>query len=112
MSDFDIKQHATGPAFEGRLVSGIAPVNIEGATARFRMRRAPGGATVIDSAAVIVNGATGDVAYHWGAGDTATPGDYLAEFDVTLPGGEKITVPTGGYKTITITPAIAGIPTV
>lgn len=48
-------------------------------------------APVVDAQACTITEATGLVAYAWQVGDTDTPGDYIAEFVVTLATGEPAT---------------------
>ncbi len=65
------------------------------------------GTTAVNAAAAIDNAATGIVSYAWGLTDTATPGDYLAEFEVTWTGGKKQTFPSPGYVTVYVSPELA-----
>lgn len=104
-SDFSIKAHDQLPALRVQLqtASDGAPVDLTNATSvKFIMTVTVGGATTISSAAVIENAVQGIVRYDWTAANTATPGQYLGEFEVTWTGGKKQTFPTGQYITIAI----------
>jgi Rib/alpha/Esp surface antigen-like repeat protein len=44
----------------------------------------------------VVDAETDRVSYAWQAGDTDTPGDYMAEWEVTYEDGKKKTFPVAG----------------
>lgn len=106
--DFYIKAGDTySPINRTLLDANNAPMDISAATGvRFHMQPVHGG-TFIDRAAQVVNAAQGTVRYAWQAGDTATPGMYLAEWEVTYAGGATETFPNGGYDVVLITAAVA-----
>lgn len=102
--DFFLKKGDTEPAFERTLedVDGTE-VNLSGASVVFLMRKRGETATVVDAAADIdADPSSGLVSYAWAAGDTDTPGDYDAEFEVTFDGGGVQTFPNAGYLHIRI----------
>ena len=68
------------------------PIDLTGPTVRFLMQTAPGN-VVANQPATITSATRGEVAYQWAAADTANPGTYSAEFEITLPGGRKRTHP-------------------
>ena len=105
---FYIKQGDTSPYLQVTLKDGDgAVVNLTGATAVFSMRRG-GSTTVSEQSATVVSPATaGVVRYTWGASDTATPGMYEGEFEVTFSGGEIQTYPNAGYIEINVLEQIA-----
>jgi hypothetical protein len=50
----------------------------------------------------VVDALTGKVRYDWQGTETDTPGEYIAEWEIGLPGGIKMTVPNDGYITVSI----------
>lgn len=48
------------------------------------------------------------VTYVWQTGDTAVPGDYVGEFQVTFADGSEQSFPTAGYFTLSIEPSLVG----
>jgi hypothetical protein len=75
------------------------------------LMRASGAATpVVDATAswsTATTGATvGFVMYAWASGQTATPGHYQAEVEVTFPGDITETYPNRGFLSVEINPAI------
>lgn len=109
MSDFTIAQGDTQPIFQATLVRGDGTVqDLTGATVKLTVQSVAGGTPpVSDATCVVVNPPTaGVVQYQWLVADTATPGDYLAEFHVTLPGGQAVTFPTLGELELTIRPKL------
>lgn len=105
MADFKIKSHDTLPALRVQLQNerDQSLVDLTNATAaKFLMTRTVGGAIVVSAAAVIENAVQGIVRYDWIAADTATPGSFLGEFEITWTGGKKQTFPTGSYITIDV----------
>lgn len=103
-SDFTIKAHDTAPSIQASLTSNGAAVDLTGATGvSFIMKPSLGTGTAVKSVAVIVSPPTaGVVRYDWASTDTATPGDYLAEWEVTWSASKKQTFPTLTYHTITV----------
>jgi hypothetical protein len=86
----------TGPLITGVIHSGDdeAPEDLTDATVRFQMRRASDRRLMIDKAAEIDVAASGEVHYTLGPNDTAIPGDYVLEWQVTYPNGRKQTTAT------------------
>jgi baseplate upper protein BppU len=108
MSDFHIKQGDRLPVVDAFLkrADGTA-VNLAGTTVRFLMRYRGTGTAAIVAAAAIVDAPTGRVQYAWAAADTATPGDYEAEFEVAFADGRQQTFPADGYIAVRIMRQVA-----
>lgn len=110
MSDFTIKQGDRLPRLRQVLTDGAnAPLDLTGVTAvTFRMRPQNGGplVTLTGTAAVVAPATSGTVEYSWGAGDTATRGDYFGEWVLTYAGAVTRTVPAPGYVTVEVAPAL------
>lgn len=70
------------------------------AEVHFQMRRAADRRLMIDREAEIVDAVSGEVSYALQANDTAIPGDYVIEWQVTYPSGRKQT--TANLKSVTI----------
>lgn len=106
MDPFVIKQGDTLPFISAILNDDGTPIVIpEGATARFVMRArsrcGASGAQKVDAAAMIDDGAAGEVHYEWAAGDTDTPGLYDAEFKIDDDGAIS-TYPSNGYIPVVV----------
>lgn len=102
-SDFTLKAHDTMPPIQATLSSGGSAMNLTTATSvKFIMKAVAGLTAKVASPAVIVTPASGVVRYDWATGDTDTPGDYTAEWEITWAAGKKQTVPTLTYHTVTI----------
>jgi hypothetical protein len=114
---FIIKQGDTQPSLAATLSDDNGAIVIPGgATVSFVMRKAADAcgcscedesapvrpAVKVSRAAVIVNGAAGQVRYDWAAGDTDEAGDFSGEFKVSVAGAIT-TYPSSGYIPITIT---------
>jgi hypothetical protein len=83
--------------------AGVA-LNLSLATVTFRMRlRGSATLATLTGAASVVDALTGVVEFAWGAGDSAAPGVFDAEWILTYAGGTQ-TVPTAGYVTVVIEP--------
>lgn len=105
---FIIKQGDTSPSLVATLLSSSRePAALTGATVQFHMRGSRASATPITGEATIVDPTAGQVRYDWATGDTATAGDYIAEFEVTYLDGAIETFPNDGYMDVTIQEAIA-----
>jgi hypothetical protein len=103
MSDFFLKAGDTKPSISATLTVGGAPVgDLTGAAVRFRLREQASGVLKVDAPAVIVNPATCAVRYDWLAGDTDTPGRYLAEWGVVYSDGSEQTVPNANFERVRI----------
>ena len=98
---FYIKQNDTKPSLFAQLLSEGSAIDLTGATVRFHMESG------VDSPAVITDAATGNVRYDWSTGDTATPGIFHAEFEVTFSDGTVETFPNDGYLSINIMEELA-----
>lgn len=100
-SIFTIKQGDTTPAIKYDLEP--QDTILTGATARFLMRPAGGGATVLDASAQILSPADPPtLGYAWQAGDTDLNGVFDAEFKVTNADGTVGTYPNRGFLQIHI----------
>lgn len=106
--DFYIKQGDTAPAIAEQLFDGLgAPVVLTGASVKF-MLWGPGDAAVkVNSAATITDAATGKVSYTFTALNTDTPGDFLAEWQVTFSGGSIETFPNSDWQKVRVKDDIA-----
>lgn len=111
---FYLKQGDTSPAIlKQMLAADGTPVNLTGAIVRFSMA-SKAGVNVIDRAAAavftgtlpgggVVAASDGWMRYVWTAPNTAAPGEFNAEFEVTFADGSIETAPNSGYETIHIT---------
>lgn len=85
------------------------PVNIQGATVKFRMWPEAGGTIKVNANATNAqvgdgsDGTRGHVSYQWQTTDTDTAGDYLAEWQVTFANTRVQTFPNEGALHIVIT---------
>lgn len=98
-ADWIIVQGDSEPAFgdELMLASG-EKVNLEGAELAFVMRALTANRPLdLTGTTEITNPAEGKVAFFPSAHDSATVGNYMAQWVVTFSGGEKMTFPTEGY---------------
>lgn len=80
-------------------------VDLTDATLTFSMRKARDPDTVVvdaAEAALVNDGAYGEISYAWGPDDTEEPGTYEAEFHITPQAGDKFRVPTDGYIAVVI----------
>jgi len=103
MPDFVLKAHDRLPSIQAILSSGGNPVDLTGATGvNFIMKAAQGNTVKVNAAAVVVTPASGVVRYDWAVADVDTPGEYLAEWQVTWTGGKKQTFPTLSYHSVSI----------
>jgi hypothetical protein len=87
-ANFNIAVGATAPAITDIIQDAGVPVNLTGATVRFQMRRDLSAVLTVDSAATVTGATTGNVSYTWATGDTATEGQYIAWWKVTLSTGK------------------------
>lgn len=100
MADFTLKANDRLPSIQATLSADLSPA---GTACKFIMKTAAGSTVTVNAAAVIVStGVTSVVRYDWLATDTAAPGSYLAEWEVTFSGGKKQTFPTLTFHTIDI----------
>ncbi len=86
----------TGPTITGVISNSetLEPEDLTGASVKFQMRRAADRRLMIDKEAAIDTAASGEVHYSLGPNDTAIPGDYVLEWQVTYPDGRKQTTAT------------------
>jgi len=87
----------TGPIITGVIHKADDISDLEDLTAaevRFQMRRASDRRLMIDRVAAIDVAASGEVHYSLQANDTAIPGEYVIEWQVTYPSGRKQTTAT------------------
>lgn len=105
MAEFNIKFGDTGPPLEAALTDQTgAAVNLTGATVTARFS---GG--ISRTCAIVGPAAAGNVRYDFGNGDWVDggflPGLLSFDFVILFPGGERMTAPTVGHKTIEIHPS-------
>lgn len=93
-ADFYIKQGDTSPPLRAQLREDDGtPVDLTGATVRFKMNRIGGntGDTLdVDNTATIDDATNGKVTYDWADGDTDQSGYYNAVFGVDYDGSGSI----------------------
>lgn len=115
---FYIKQGDTGPAILKQVLdAGGAAINLTGASVRFSMASAAGSVVINRALAQVfagtvpgvgvVTAADGWVRYAWVTGNTASAGQFNAEFELTLSDGSVETAPNSRHETVHISPAIA-----
>jgi len=97
-----MKRGDTLPVLERTLQysSGTA-INLTGATVRFKTRNRDTGAVVTNGLCTVVSATAGTVSYTWQSADTATAGEYDAEFEVTFPSG-VLSVPNFGFLRLSV----------
>lgn len=105
MADVTLKSNDTRPTLQVTLKEGQpsaqTPINLTTASAvTLYMKTATG--SLITRAATITDATNGVVTVTFQAADTATAGDYSAEFQITWTGGGIETVPNDGYISISI----------
>lgn len=102
MADFTIKANDRLPSIQATLSADLSTAT----GVNFIMKSAQGNTIKVNAAATIVSSAappTGSVVrYDWIAADTATPGSYQAEWQVTWTGGKKQTFPTLTYHSVDV----------
>jgi hypothetical protein len=97
---YTIKQDDTYPALVATLSDANGPVDVTNATS---IRLLLKGATAAVSGVMTkVTASAGIVSYDWQAADTAVPGDYKGEIEVTWPGPKVETFPNDSYFTVTV----------
>lgn len=107
MADFTIKRRDTLPPIAATLADADGPIDLTGATVRFHLRNINGTSTVVDAAATVVSAAAGTVRYDWTVDDTATAGNYVAEWEITFGDGTEMTCPNTGHTSVAIIEDIA-----
>ena len=99
MADYYFVQNDTYPPISGVCADEHGnPIDLTGSSVRFHMRHKDTDELVVDSAALIDTASAGEVVYDWNIGDTATPGAFSAEFEVTYPDGGVETFPTDALE--------------
>lgn len=105
MADFSIKAHDQQPSIQASLTSSDLPIDLTNAVDVYFIMRLVGSQTVKVNApaSIVIPMESGFVRYDWAVGDTDTPGQYQAEWEIHWPGvlGSQ-TVPTLTYHTIDI----------
>lgn len=94
MGRFTIFKGETGPSLSEQLLSDGEPVVLGGADTvrlRGRLSGADPSPLLIDALAVIEEGSTGQVRYDWQVADTATAGNLIAWWFITVGGREEST---------------------
>ena len=102
MPVFGIKQGDTGPPFRAHFRAGGRPVDLTGATVRFRMTRRGSESVLIDQPAVVTHAQIGQAEYRWRAADTAERGVYHAELKATLADGSVVSSPQVGFHRVAV----------
>lgn len=96
MSDtVQMKQGDTGPPLTATLKNPDGTVaNLNGATVKLNIKARRGGTVLVNHGTVTVTDATnGRVSYAWQVADTANPGSFYVEWEVTYAGGVITTYP-------------------
>lgn len=83
------------------LIDGAA-ISLAGTTVKFLMKLPSAGSPVVSAPAIIDDAVNGYVSYQWAVGDTATPGVYRAEWEITYANGQTQTVPADGYDIVEV----------
>lgn len=97
-----VKEGDTAPNPTSTLTDGSGnPVNLTGASVTARLEKL-NETIVFERTAVIDNAVGGIVHYAWQAGDTANPGAYRLEWQVTFSGGAVETFPQRYYLEIIV----------
>jgi hypothetical protein len=111
MSDFFVKQNDTNPVIQATLIGPDGtPTNLTGCTVVFHMAEKNTLAIKVNAAATPDPDQTtnpGVVRYTWTGTDTDTVGDYVAEWQVTLPSGKIVTYPNVSNDTVKVTKELA-----
>ena len=103
---FYIKQNDTSPSILATLAdANNVPVPLTGVTVRIHIRDVAG-SLLVDRQIEIINPLEGIVRFNWQTGDTATPGTYYAEFEVTYTDDTIETFPNNGKSVIVIKPEL------
>lgn len=98
-----IKQNDTLPPLVATLTGadGVPQQLPAGTLVRFSMRPVGGAAAISRQDCQVINIA-GGVQYDWATGDTAVPGQFEGEFEVTFTDASVLTFPNDGYFPIVI----------
>lgn len=106
---FQIKRNDTSPGMTRTLRRADGSLaDLTGAMVRFHMANPETGVVIVDRPAFIIGPTTGGrVGYAWQAVDTATQGQFDAEYEVTFSDGTIETFPNGGFIRVLIGPDLA-----
>lgn len=108
MADWTMRQNDRLPSIAATLKDATgAAIDLTGATVKFQMNAASGGANKVNAEATVVSDVAGTVQYDWAAGDTDTAGDYVGCWEITFASGKKLTCPNGSNYSITIVTDLA-----
>ena len=101
MADYTKKSGDNLPTIQATFVDadGTNP-DITGSTVLLLVK--PSGGSVVSFTATLVTPVSGVVSYTWLDGELNTPGNYSAEWEVTLVGGQVITYPNNGRFSIKV----------
>ena len=66
-------------------------IDLTGASVKFQMRKADDRRYRVNSAATVTDAENGAVSYSWSANDLAQHGTFIAQWEVTYPGGRTQT---------------------
>lgn len=103
MPDFVLKAHDRLPSIQAVLSTAGGVVDLTAATGvTFIMKATQGNTVKVNAAATVVSATGGVCRYDWLAADSDTPGEYIAEWQVTWAGGKRQTFPTLSYHTVSI----------
>jgi hypothetical protein len=104
MADIYMTQGNRLPAIVATLMDDNGPVNLSSAAGvKFVMSR--NGTQKVATACTIISAAEGEVQYDWAAADVDTPGQFIAQFEVTIGSGGSAKTqnyPSTGYMTVQI----------
>lgn len=100
MPDVTLKAHDTWPPLNATLSTDTGPLDLSTAATVKLLLKAD--STLVSGVCTIVSASDGTVRYDWQTGDTATPGTYQCEFEITWATGKIETVPNDGYAAISI----------
>lgn len=100
----EMGQGDTGPAYVTTLEKSDGTAqDLTGATVTFSMTRIGAKSATVSHAPVSVTDApNGKVTYAWGATDTATAGDYNAQFTATFANGAVVSYPNNSENSLTV----------
>lgn len=113
MADITIKKGDTRPVIQRYLTQTIdgvtTPVPSLGLASqiKFIMKLAAGGVAVTGIASLVAV-PSAVVAYKWATGDTASAGNYSAEWEIAWSDGGYETIPNDGYFSIEVVADLGG----
>jgi hypothetical protein len=87
MTEYVLTQGDTRPIINATLTAQgtTTPINLHECSVKFQMRRADDKLYTVNGACSIVNESAGTVSYSLGTNDLNTPGEYVAQFEITYP---------------------------